>query len=450
MNDLKRPRSEDDRIVYDRSKAAYKNTLVTTSAFSFTLRNHHTRYISYNQNSLLSSLDLIRKREFPLVIMKNTTYLSNVVLYDETEQELQEFYSQLICSLNQQDSDEEFSEESLENLEESKDYKATAESDRRYQAINLLNSGVPKELVCQHLKISRNQLKYYISLAEKQRLDKKARPQKILQKWFDELSLFLSNPLRRHSSLDEIRRHLTKKIGTEVTYISVNTVFKMIKKIGYSRKRSRAGTIHRNSSRVIESRRNKMLEYLALLKQKKKFIYIDETGFHRGIIPIYGYSKVGEPVIYSRKNMSANYSVICAVTQDRILGYQVFQGGVTAEAFGSFIINLLDDNQEIKDNLGEWIIYMDNAPIHKAKILQPFFERFRSFYGPPYSPFLNPIEEFFGLWKHYFRKELLNEEQDTLMNIVKSLKNINENHVKKFYLHSLKFIEASIRSEQIS
>lgn len=59
----------------------------------------------------------------------------------------------------------------------------------------------------------------------------------------------------------------------------------MIKKIGYSYKRSRAGVIQRNTPRILESRYEKTLDYLALLKQENNFIYIDETGFNRGIIP---------------------------------------------------------------------------------------------------------------------------------------------------------------------
>ena len=47
---------------------------------------------------------------------------------------------------------------------------------------------------------------------------------------------------------------------------------------------------------------------------------------------------------------------------------------------------------------------MDNAPIHKAICLKPLFEKINIFYGPPYSPFLNPIEEIFGVLKIKYKK----------------------------------------------
>jgi transposase len=47
---------------------------------------------------------------------------------------------------------------------------------------------------------------------------------------------------------------------------------------------------------------------------------------------------------------------------------------------------------------------MDNAQIHRANILYEIFRRINVFYAPPYSPFLNPIEEYFSLVKNRLRK----------------------------------------------
>jgi hypothetical protein len=79
-------------------------------------------------------------------------------------------------------------------------------------------------------------------------------------------------------------------------------------------------------------------------------------------------------------------------------------GSVRAGDFGSFIIDLINENKFISENLKNTIFYMDNARIHNAKILQPLFSKLNIFYSAPYSPFLNPIEEFFGNLKHIIRK----------------------------------------------
>lgn len=46
---------------------------------------------------------------------------------------------------------------------------------------------------------------------------------------------------------------------------------------------------------------------------------------------------------------------------------------------------------------------MDNAKIHHANILKSLFCKLNIFYGPAYSPFLNPIEEFFAFFKSHIR-----------------------------------------------
>lgn len=53
--------------------------------------------------------------------------------------------------------------------------------------------------------------------------------------------------------------------------------------------------------------------------------------------------------------------------------------------------------------LARWIFYMDNAPIHRAKILRKLFSYLNIMFGPGYSPFLNPIEEFFACIKNKIR-----------------------------------------------
>ena len=72
--------------------------------------------------------------------------------------------------------------------------------------------------------------------------------------------------------------------------------------------------------------------------------------------------------------------------------------------YGSFLINLITNVKYIYDNIDNVIFYHDNAPIHHAKILKKLYSCINVFFGLGYSPFLNPIEEFFALikWKIRF------------------------------------------------
>ena len=64
---------------------------------------------------------------------------------------------------------------------------------------------------------------------------------------------------------------------------------------------------------------------------------------------------------------------------------------------------------------------MDNAPIHKAICLKPLFEKINIFYGPPYSPFLNPIEEIFGVLKKKIRKTIKKGRNELIKSTIISL-----------------------------
>ena len=48
------------------------------------------------------------------------------------------------------------------------------------------------------------------------------------------------------------------------------------------------------------------------------------------------------------------------------------------------------------------------------------------FYSPPYSPFLNPIEEFFGVLKHYISRTVNDTRIQLLTSLHKAVKEISE------------------------
>jgi hypothetical protein len=85
------------------------------------------------------------------------------------------------------------------------------------------------------------------------------------------------------------------------------------------------------------------------------------------------------------------------------LGYQIFKGHPKTDDFGFFMSNLINNVECIKNNLNNTIFYMDNNPIHHAEKLKPFFDCINVFYAAPFSPFCNPIEEFFSVMKRKIR-----------------------------------------------
>ena len=50
-----------------------------------------------------------------------------------------------------------------------------------------------------------------------------------------------------------------------------------------------------------------------------------------------------------------------------------------------------------------YCLVFDNAKIHHAKKLKTLRSYLKIFFLPPYSPFLNPIKEIYGLTKLHYR-----------------------------------------------
>ena len=103
------------------------------------------------------------------------------------------------------------------------------------------------------------------------------------------------------------------------------------------------------------------------------------------------------------------------------MGFKFVLGGVNAATFGAFICQLIEDYPYIIKPRCRVCLVLDNARIHHAKILKKLRSFMKIFFLPPYSPFLTPIEEFFAITKHYYRKFILSNNDDLDKNALKAL-----------------------------
>ncbi|KAG0848086.1 hypothetical protein G6F17_011958 [Rhizopus arrhizus] len=81
------------------------------------------------------------------------------------------------------------------------------------------------------------------------------------------------------------------------------------------------------------------------------------------------------------------------------------QRGTTADHYMRFLRETLDILDKYDQMRGYYFI-MDNAPIHKEieDILNERNKDYKCVYLPPYSPELNPIEQFWALVKRKIRR----------------------------------------------
>lgn len=135
-------------------------------------------------------------------------------------------------------------------------------------------------------------------------------------------------------------------------------------------------------------------------------VYVDESGCDKRIgFRRTGWSPLGvAPVQVSQFHRDERYQILPAYAQDGIVFSRIFRGSTDATVFEDFIDQLLR-------HCGRWpepksVLVMDNASFHHSgRIAQMCADAgVKLVYLPPYSPDLNPIEEFFAELKGFIRR----------------------------------------------
>jgi len=137
-----------------------------------------------------------------------------------------------------------------------------------------------------------------------------------------------------------------------------------------------------------------------------KTICLDETSIYLNMTLIYGRSKSGTRVIKkTNKYPYKRYNLLCAISANKVVGWELYperKGGVKTVD----ILKFYDDY--IHSKYKNHLVIMDNAVIHKSKLIRKKIEDDRNYllYSIPYHPETNAIEEYFSQLKHYVKKKV--------------------------------------------
>ncbi|GFG19955.1 hypothetical protein IFM5058_10397 [Aspergillus udagawae] len=198
--------------------------------------------------------------------------------------------------------------------------------------------------------------------------------------YLDEMAVFLWNEFEIWVTTSSIRRALISS--------------------GWSKKIARLRAKERNAE-LRDIYLNNLSDF-----QSYHLVFVDESGCDKRIgSRRTGWSPLGvTPTQISRFHRDQRYQILPAYTQDGILLFEVFQGSTDAAVFESFIKRLLE-------HCGRWpqpksVLIMDNASFHRSKHIEQMCRDagVKLVYLPPYSPDLNPIEEFFAELKAYIKR----------------------------------------------
>lgn len=103
-------------------------------------------------------------------------------------------------------------------------------------------------------------------------------------------------------------------------------------------------------------------------------------------------------------------------------------------------------------NIKGFHIVMDNALIYSHDIVDPIIiERgYISVYLPPYSPELNPIEQFWKDLKDRVRRGKLNDVEDLTSRIIEGSEYVPVEQLQNFIQHSINCFPECLNKESLS
>lgn len=261
----------------------------------------------------------------------------------------------------------------------------------------------------------------------------------------DRMKVLIENYLIQDSSLTQ--KAIQTKLSTDGYAISQSKISSLIKSMGYSRKRLTRVPEDRNSDRVLEMRRQYAISLMPI--QDESMVFLDETGFNLHTSRNYGYSPLNQKAYrIVPSNRGRNTSVLAAISIRGLISYKIISGAFNGEKFAEFIEN------DLKPCLhaNETILIMDNAKFHRSNVVLNMIRQLGLTYKflPPYSPQINPIEEFFSKFKAIYNNDLsIPSNNDELCEkISNALRVARSSELTGFYRNMKVWLERALQKSQ--
>ena len=219
----------------------------------------------------------------------------------------------------------------------------------------------------------------------------------------DELVIQRSISANNSINLQEMK---DKIISEGNPKISISTICRKVKKLGYKRKRLVVLPIERNIDRILDDRvmyGNEISRYPV-----ESLVFLDETGFNKHTRRAYGYAPAGSNAyIEVTGNRGVNTSVLAVISISGVIDFEIRTGAYNSDLFFSFLETKIIPYFALNRNK---ILIMDNVRFHHSNRVKTLLNHNGILFKflPAYSPQLNPIEEFFSMLKAKYNETDVN------------------------------------------
>ena len=207
-----------------------------------------------------------------------------------------------------------------------------------------------------------------------------------------EIEKFVKDYVKKYptTTLWEYSKLIKEKFGVQ---LSDRSIYNILHKNKITRKRIRSKYYPEKregqEKQDLETFYNKLKQY-----DYTKTICLDETSIPLNMTLSYGRSRSGTRVIKkTNKYPYKRFNLLFAISADKVIGWKLYperKGGVKTNDILEFY------DEFIKDKYKNILVIMDNAVIHKSKVIRETIENNKNelLYSVPYHPETNSIEEF--------------------------------------------------------
>ena len=173
---------------------------------------------------------------------------------------------------------------------------------------------------------------------------------------------------------------------------------------------------------------------VAATVEPERLVFVDESGTHASLAPIYGYAPRGERLLLSvPRRRGKNMTVLSSMTLSGMGPTLAVEGATTAVVFETYVEKVLAPSLEEGR-----VVVMDNLGAHRPERVRDLIEErgCELLYLPAYSPDYNPIEEAFAKIKNLLRRSAARSKEALLEAIGAALSAVSAADARGFFEHA--------------
>lgn len=250
-------------------------------------------------------------------------------------------------------------------------------------------------------------------------------------------------------SLSKLKNRCLEEFNVSVSEMTICRIFKEFE---YTIKRVHLQPERRNNDSGITSRREYAINYLMLTSRvpSEKIYFLDEVGFCVAMRGRRGRSLRGTRAVQVVPGIrTRNISICCAMNRESMFHHYARTSPFNTVNFLEYLQNLFQKFRQ--HEIYNTVLILDNVPFHRSLQVRQLIQDsgHQVLFLPPYSPFLNPIENIFSKWKEYVRREKPQNEENLIELIDRGGNLITNEDCNNCYLHMTTFLNRCINNEII-